>query len=260
MWFFAHIVAVSGMFLAIDEALGKGRGLLVGLYLGTAFLSRQLSIYSFLFLAAAVWHNAAHQTRKSKLVHLASLSAALGVCVLAYLVLNTVRFGSPFDTGYGHVRLSGFLEKRVARFGLFHPVYVPSNFVHMFVQGFHVRFAEPTGLRVLKMDPFGTSLTFASPFVFFALAARWDRRLLWAAWASVVAMLGQMLFYYNNGWSQVNAQRFTLDFLPVLIVLVALGTRRARAPLWKGAVACAIVLNVVALFGVPALRQLGARL
>lgn len=49
VWFFAHIVAVTFILLAINEVFGKGRGMLAGLFLGFAFLSRQLYIYIFRF-------------------------------------------------------------------------------------------------------------------------------------------------------------------------------------------------------------------
>ena len=44
-------LAVTCLLLAVHEALGKARGLLVGLFLGAAILSRQMSIYASLFLA-----------------------------------------------------------------------------------------------------------------------------------------------------------------------------------------------------------------
>lgn len=39
--------------------------------------------------------------------------------VAGYLAINAARFGSPLDTGYAHIQLTGFLGARVARYGLF---------------------------------------------------------------------------------------------------------------------------------------------
>lgn len=260
VWYFAHVVAVSAMLLALNEVLGKGRGLRVGLFVGAAFLSRQLSIYAWFFCAAALWRHPAHHSRRRKLLQLAALSGGLALCVGAYLWFNVARFGNPLDTGYAYLKLDGFLRERVARFGLFHPVYVPFNALYMFLQGFQLRFSEPTFLRGLKTDWFGTSLTFASPFVFLALVARWDKPLRLAAWASILVMLGQMLCYYNNGWMQVNAQRYTLDFLPLVMVLVAKGIPRASPWFWKGAIAYSVGLNAFALYGIPAFNAIVERL
>jgi hypothetical protein len=72
--------------------------------------------------------------------------------------------------------------------------------------------------------------------------------------------LVHMLHYYNNGWVQLNAQRFSLDFLPVLWVLMALGTRHVEARWWKGLVAWSIGLNVLVLSLLPELIHAWRRL
>lgn len=54
---------------------------------------------------------------------------------------------------------------------------------------------------------------------------------------------------------------FTLDFMPVLFVLIAIGLRReaerGRARLWHGAVAYAALLNALVFVLLPALRLNG---
>lgn len=254
-YFIAHLVAIAGMLWAIHEALGKGRGLLVGLCLGAAFLSRQMSLYALPFLLAALWTRPGQTTRR-RIVNLSTLALSLGASLAVYLAFNWVRFGSPLDTGYAYIPLENFLQDRVVRFGLFNLVYVPSNLIHMFLQGFHIRFDSPDFLGGVQMDSFGTSLTFASPFVFLAFWARWGKNLLRTVWASIAITLVHTMFYYNNGWIQANAQRFSLDFFPLLIVLVALGSRRAWGPLWKAAVVLAVFLNTVALFWIPLIQWL----
>jgi hypothetical protein len=98
-------------------------------------------------------------------------------------------------------------------------------------------------------DPFGTSLTMASPFLATAVVARGTGALGRAAWVSVLLMLGSALLYYNNGWIQVNCQRFTLDFMPILILLQAIGAKNVDARLWKAGVVWAVGLNLVAIVG-----------
>jgi phosphoglycerol transferase MdoB-like AlkP superfamily enzyme len=112
------------------------------------------------------------------------------------------------------------------------------------------------------MDGVGTSLTIASPFVFVAVAARGSGTSVpvRAAWASVGLALGHMLLYYNNGFVQLNAHRFCLDFLPVLMVLVALGSKRVAAERWKPLVAWAVGLNLFVLAVLPQLSRALRRL
>jgi hypothetical protein len=272
VWFFAHIVAVGCTFLAIDQALGRGSGALTGLFLGMAFLTRQLSVYHAIFLAAALWYNPRCTNGKSRLANLAGFAGALCLCVGVYLVFNWLRFGSVLDTGYAYLPLEDHLKERVERFGLFDIAYVPFNFAYMFLQGFHLEFDPPTLLTVADVDPFGTAITFASPFIFTALWARQivfgkphrrvtggagsdpapalqadAKNLLRTAWASVCLTLIHLLLYYNNGSRQWNAQRFSLDFLPVLIILVAVGVTPQNEKLWKATIVYSIFLNVLTL-------------
>lgn len=262
VWFFAHVVATTFLLLAVTEALGRGRAVLVGLCVGAAFLSRQLAVYSLVFVLALLWRRASEQGRRRQVLQVVLALGAFGLCALVYLAYNAARFGSPFDTGYAHIPLDGFLAERVAKYGLFHPAYVPFNAISMFLEGPHFVFASPRLLQPLAMDGIGTSLTIASPFLFVALAARGNGTSvpLRAAWASVLLALVHMLLYYNNGYVQLNAHRFGLDFLPVLIVLVALGAHRLPTDRWKPLVAWAVGLNVFALAVLPVLSRALRRL
>ncbi len=260
VWFFAHVVAVTCSLLALEEALGPARGWRAGLWAGLAFLCRQLCVYLVPFIALVVWWRHAGAGRRRQAREAVLALALVGVCGGLYLMLNAVRFGHPLDTGYAGMPLSEFLAERVARYGLFHPAYVPFNFFHMFLEGPHFEFGGARKLAPLGIDGMGTSLTLASPFVFVALAARPERFLRQAAWGMVGLSLLHMLHYYNNGWVQLNAQRFSLDFLPVLWVLVALGTRHVEARWWKGLVAWSIGLNVLVLAVLPELVHAWRRL
>jgi hypothetical protein len=255
VWYLGQLVGICFLLLAIHAAV-SGASLRAGLFLGCAFLSRQLMIYSAIVLAAILW-TAPSEGRARAVRRVAAFGLVVVGFVLFSFYWNWLRFGSPFDTGYSYMELEDFLEVRARRYGLFHPIYFPFNFVHMFIQGVHLTFDPPGYLWGIDTDKFGTSLTFASPFLFVALLARWSSRVrLTAAWASTLLTLCHMLFYYNNGWVQVNAQRFALDFIPLLVVLVALGIRRVPAAVWKTAVVYSVGLNALLLVGVPVLRLL----
>jgi hypothetical protein len=105
-----------------------------------------------------------------------------------------------------------------------------------------------TGDKLLKpggIDLFGTSLLAASPFVIFAIKAALPRIEKLALWSTIVLILIGLLLYHNNGWMQVNGQRFALDFFPLLIILVA--TAHQSIPHWllRLSVFYAIGLNVL---------------
>lgn len=249
VWFFASIVAVAFSVLALEEALGHRRPWLAGLYIGVAFLSRQLTITLVPVVGILLWLDA--RKRDASMARLLPFGAALSVALAGYLWFNAARFGNPFDTGYAHIQLSGFLQARVARYGLFNLAYVPFNFVHMFLEGWHLGFGGPMSLTPLGVNPFGVSLLAASPFLLLSLWARNHRLVRSAVWFSVGAALIVMLLYYNNGWIQVNSQRFSLDFLPALFLLVIDGTPHVDSKIFKGTVAYAVALNLISLVFLP---------
>jgi hypothetical protein len=196
---------------------------------------------------------------RSRWLNLAGFALPLIVAGAGYLWFNAARFGTPFDTGYNYLRVNDFLLLRFKEYGLFSPAYVLFNLIYLFLQGFHVSFTTPNQLSGLEIDPFGTSLLAASPFVLAAFFAR-RARLVWAAWVVVALTAFVTLFYYNNGWVQVNAQRFTLDFWPVLLIPLALGLKAQFAAgqgrLWQGLIIYAVALNVLALVLLEPLNEL----
>jgi len=260
VWYFAHVVAVFCLVLAIHEALGQGRGWLCGVFLAGAMLSRQFTLLAAPFLILLLWQNRRRRdATRTRLLNLAAFLLPLALAGGGYLLFNAARFGNPLDTGYGAMRLTGFLGERVAKHGQFSPAYVFFNLIYLLLQGFHVVFTAPDRLSGMEMDPFGASLLAGSPFVIAALLAARERR-IWAAWASILAMAGATIFYYNNGWVQINAQRFTLDFWPLLLIPLVLGLRRqfaaGQARLWQGMIVYAVCLNLFALLLIDPLNRL----
>ena len=213
--------------------------------------SRQFTLFAAIFLVTALWQAGGSAPRpRRRWLNLAGFAIPLAIAGAGDLWFNAVRFGNPLDTGNGYLRVDDFLRLRVEEFGLFSPAYVPFNLSYLLFQGFHVTFRAPNQLSGLALDHFGASILAASPFVLAALFARRDR-IVRMAWATVGVTAFVMLFYYNNGWAQVNAQRFTLDFRPVLLVPLALGVKAqfeaGQGRLWRGLIAYAIVLNAIAL-------------
>lgn len=258
VWFFAHVVAFTALLLAVAEAWGKGRGLLVGLALAAAFLSRQFSLFAGLALAARLWSHPRFTARRARWWNLAGFGAAAGLGVAVYLAFNYARFGNALETGYRYMEFGGFAKERLARHGLFSAAYIPFNLIYLVVQGVHIDFTSPAKLAGVTTDGFGASLLGTSPYLAVAVFARRAETPLRMLWLSVAAIVMGQLLYLNNGFTQTNTQRFTLDFMPVLFVLVAIGLRsesdRGRAGIWRGAIAYAALLNALVIAVLPALE------
>ena len=139
----------------------------------------------------------------------------------------------------------GVLGERVNEYGVFSVKYFLFNLYSVLIKGFNIEFDGKTYLNIRDMDLWGTSLLAASPFLIASVKAKWPKILKVSAWVTIILILTGQLFYHNNGFHQINTSRFTLDFLPLLIVLTALGAKHIPRWLFKGMIGYAIILNVI---------------
>lgn len=242
---FAHLVSFSLQLLVINEILGKRRWAIVGLLIGCSFLTRQFTfIYIIYALGYMLWvHYKGEQKIKAKQVM--ALCGTLGLFVFIYLLYNYIRFDNPFDAGYSHIVYNGVLKNRIAAHGVFSADYFLFNFYSLFIKGFNIEF-EGSGLMNIKdVDLWGTSLLAASPFVIASVKAGLPRIVSIAMWVTIFLIITGTLFYHNNGYQQVNTMRFTMDFLPLLMILTALGLRHTPTWIYKSLITYAVILNLL---------------
>jgi hypothetical protein len=245
VWYTAHVTAVFCCTACVAELHARRRAWLLGLCVGGAFLSRQMTIF---YAPLVLWCLARDtDSDPARIRRLLTFTAPLLVAVALQLWFNAARFSGPFDTGYAHmVKLDEATRLRLEQFGLFSPHYFVSNLISTYLQGPHVEMTWPQGV-VMGFDPHGTALTFASPFVLLALKSRARIPGAVVAWMCVAAIALIHLFYYNDGFYQINCARFTLDYLPIVMVFAAAGWGRVPRTLARGLVAYSVALNVIAL-------------
>ncbi len=259
VWFFAQVVGFLMVTLSLWAAICRNSLPLAGLFIGLAFLCRQMAIFYPLFLLVLCLPRERPLVQglrggvKAMVLALIPVTAALAL----YFAYNYARFGSPSETGYGFIHnpdQTSFIWNRIRETGLFSRDYLLFNTLYLFLQGLHFEFGGPQLTALTGFDMAGTALLVASPWVLLAFYARLDR--VFAAGAAVIAIIaGITLFYHSNGAAQIATQRYTLDWLPILIVLMARGPRPpafAALPLlvtW-GVVANLAVLVVLAVYRV----------
>jgi hypothetical protein len=118
----------------------------------------------------------------------------------------------------------------------------------MFLHGFSLNMSPPFYWENIQLDPYGTSLVAASPFLLLAFQANYkDRRNMIFA-ISVIIVLIFTLMYQNNGWVQYNTQRFSLDFLPILMLLAIEGGKSFPTGWTKALIIYSVLLNMITLF------------
>ena len=242
---FAHITSCSLQLLLLAEIFGKRRWWLVGIYIGCSFLCRQFTIFYIVFALGYMFYLHQEKIIKIKPAYIISLVCSVGFFIGIYLLYNYFRFADALNPGYNYINYIGVLKERVDEYGVLSIRYLPFNLYSFFIKGFNIEFTGNDLMHIKDMDLWGTSIIAGSPFVLMSLKARWPELLLLSAWATIVMILTGFLFYHNNGFHQVNCMRFSLDFLPLLFILIALGAKQIPAWIFKGMIIYAVFLNLL---------------
>ncbi|MCL4258056.1 MAG: hypothetical protein KJZ53_05950 [Anaerolineales bacterium] len=132
------------------------------------------------------------------------------------------RFGSPFDFGYQYMLVGPVLSEPLAAYGQFHPHFIWQN---IRANWLGVPYWHQTCQRLMPSGQ-GMSLVVTTPVLFYILGTL-KRRNPWVvgAWISFLLIAALHLFYFNTGARQFG-YRFSVDFMPILACLLAMGLQR----------------------------------
>lgn len=212
-----HILSSVGLLLIAGDLLGKKRiyPAIIGLCIAT--WTRQFTLLFAIPILAASW-----QTSRSFKLAVSGVFIAVAPLVL----LNCLKFGSPFESGYRHIYVGAentLYGRRVQEHGLFSLNYVPDNAYAMNVAPPEVR---DTPLGIMPVPTLtGVSIWLTMPLLWGLFVFRWwpDRDARWLMLSSLPIILGH-LTYHNSGYPEIG-YRFALDYLPVWFMVVARFTR-----------------------------------
>lgn len=224
VWYTAHVAAVTCLCLYALEAIGRNRPLVTGLWLGLGFLARAPVLLAFplsLVLGLRPGRGWQKSIRYLLLFALGTAPALLGQA--AY---NWARFGSPLEFGYRWMNSPGPLLERQATWGQFSLHFLPENLYTLLIRP---PIVSSSPLHV-EPDPWGMGLLFTCPALLLALARTWrsapttERRasLRLGLWLSILLVQVPSLLYFNTGSYQFG-YRFALDWLPLGVLLAAMG-------------------------------------
>jgi hypothetical protein len=271
VWFTAHVCAVTFVCLYAYEVLGRNRAGWAGLWLGLAGLARPTCWFAFPFFATMALASVGKRGWRRKLVHVLVFGTVLIACVGLTLLYNRFRFGNPFDFGYSYVNGAPLLVELQARYGSFDLYFAPRNLGHMLL-GPPIVSNEPPWLQP---DPVGMSIFLVTPpllYIFKSVQGlrlrMWSRllrmafqsrstgvwqhiltrffpitRLVAAAWLSILSVSIPLSLYHNTGSFQFG-YRYILDWLPIGLILVAVGMNETMDR-WKwGLVGATVAMNL----------------
>ncbi len=227
VWFTAQTMGVTLACLYLLAAHRARHPFLAGLFLGCGALTRTPLAFAFVYFLFELVAPDGHfdrdaLTRRRGEVLRRGLAFALPVLALAGVMMwmNAVRFGNPFEFGHSHL-WNNRVNAWVSKYGLFHPRYLEQNLRAAFIA---LPTIETRPLRI-GFDGHGMSIFLTTPLLVLLLWPRLRPRLHRALWVTVAFVAAPALFYQNDGYFQFG-YRFSLDWMPFLFALLALGGRR----------------------------------
>ncbi len=260
VWFAAHVAASVLVPLYLLCALDGRRPALAGLLVGCIFMTRvTMALFALVFVIElmrtyrrpdapaipsaddagiarrlrAFFAGVAWRDVFKKLVPF-----AIPILVIGSLAMwmNEVRWGRPFE--FGHRYLIIGWHSRIERWGLLNYHYVSKNLA-VFTSSLPWLTANEPHVLVGRH---GLALWFTTPplLLLFFPKTRVDARMVGLYLAAGLVCLSDLM-YQNSGWVQFG-YRFSLDYMVLLIVLIALGGRPFRGGV-HAAIAFAIVVN-----------------
>ena len=245
VWHTGQLIATLLTFACLIELWGRRRAWCIGLLAGAAFLTRAPLAFAVPFYALLLADALLPSIARFRVPWRRWTRLAVGVLpsITAFFVYNQIRFGTPFESGYGLATLPGFLEAQREQ-GLFALTHIPMNLDYFLV---HLPFPIPE-FPYLRPDGLGLSVLITSPGLLFAIRANWrDPRAWWLLGAAVLVLVPTLL-YYGGGWLQYG-YRYFLDSVPFAIALCGLAAvHRGRiGRVWLALIA---IGTVVMAFGV----------
>lgn len=234
VYFTGQIVAVFFTCLYLLAAAGARRPVWAGLALGAAFMARGATLLAFpVFLAEL----ARTRTGRARWQALAGFAAALGAVLAVAAWYNWARFGQPAEFGYRY--LDWRTDPTFVHWGLFSWVYAERN-LHALLTSLPVLLPV---FPYIAFHPEGLSLLLTTPVLILLPTLHGGVRTARAALLSAGLIWLPALFYANTGFVQYG-YRYAADFLPCLILGMALAGLRVQSRLVKGLILCGIAVSL----------------
>ncbi|HET7026481.1 MAG TPA: hypothetical protein VFI28_02190 [Candidatus Limnocylindrales bacterium] len=247
VWYFAHVVAVFFMLAALNLAFRGRAPLAVGLFLGFAATSRLPVALSAPFFAALLlrlgWPPRLPPIERAVRT-LAPFVVGLAIPLAAYALYNVVRWGSPFDEGY--VRIPGVLDDPIYRdHGILSLWYIPRNLYAIFFRSWNFVDEPP----FLQPSWWGLSIFLTTPLFLWLFRARLrDPRVAYSL-VGIALVAVPIVTHGNVGITQFG-YRFSLDFQPLLFVILATVFERGISRLAIAATVASVLICAYAIWAI----------
>lgn len=221
-WYFAHNVALMFFLLSLIAFKAK-KDFLSGVFFSLTVLSRLPIFLGIIFFLLEL------RGQRKRLI--AFLSTAL-LCLPMGFLYNYLRFGNILETGYLEVyknyigmdypfSLLQLIKPGFLHFGYMDPRNIPLHLFTFFLMPPIIKAGQ------LLPSPYGLGIVFTSPLLFLALKPIFKNSLERNLFLGAIAIALVDFLHYAQGWVQFG-YRFLLDFLPFLLILLALRFKPTR--------------------------------
>jgi hypothetical protein len=233
VWFTAHVIGVLLAILHVWAAVGASRPVLAGLFLGLAFVTRTPMLFMFPLFLFEAWR-AGREGFVRRVLMFAAPVAVIGIAAALY---NHARFGE--FTEFGHSYLNVMQQAQIEKYGLFSPRYLGRNLSVALTLLPDLSSKAP----YVSISGHGLAMWVTTPVLLYLLWPREQGPLHRPLWASAALVAAWSLFYQNSGWQQFG-YRFSLDYVVLLLTLLAVGGRRPSSRVFQGLAAAAVAVNL----------------
>lgn len=229
-----HVLATVGLLILLVEFYGRRRVWRCGLGLIIATMARPLTAALAIPLVWIALRDQPPEQRRRQLIEL----LVVGVVVAGVpLTMNTLKYGDSLQTGYMLIyegRDDSFAAD-AHEHGLFSPYFIPRNLYYMNLGFPRLHRIEMAGQPEYHLvhNTMGTGIWWTTPLLLWLL---FDiRRILGdpatrSLLAAAVLVFAALMFFHTTGEKQLGYNRFSLDFMPVVLAVIApacfLGRRR----------------------------------
>lgn len=245
----SQVLAVSFLAFSLwltfrkDSEKKRGTALMIGTGLAMAILARPNIVFAWI---AIIFIAFAKRYRKEdfSFYHFIQWCFLLGIPVVISVAFlfwyNWARFGSGFDFGYEYMLVADRLKNDLRSYGQFHPHFIWRNFYDNFLR---LPYWDEKCLKITP-NPKGMSIFITSPL--FLYLYRTIKKEIWVigTWISILLIGLTHILYYNSGALQYG-YRFSLDYIPLLIALLAFGFRERIPKTGYALIFVGILVNLI---------------
>jgi hypothetical protein len=245
-WYLSHSITVFLALLSLYEFYTKKRFALIGILLALILATRTTGALITIFYILTLTIDKS-MSFKDKIVNLAKLLIPVGLSALCLGYYNLIRFNNFTDTGYmSAMLLDPHSENIRAQYGLFNVQNIPTNLYWYFLKGLDPIYEGQSKHLVYPfLKASGESISFLiTSFVFLKAFTRKpkikEQYFLWTTVGIIFAILMTYVFY---GGLQFGT-RYTLDFLPLLFILLLYSFKEQKiSKIWYALIIISALVN-----------------